>query len=123
MSENMNLLMRVKLLDAKQAALEAKMVAAEMRKVARSSTEAGIAGDRSARGLGKNFGRGPALAESTLAEKAAGGFPKTKLVRTGALKESLTTVEGGSHGIREVTGSELLFGHYCLVRHFCADWH
>jgi hypothetical protein len=39
------------------------------------------------------------------------------------LKESLTTVEGGSHGIREVTGSELLFGHYCLVRHFCADWH
>jgi hypothetical protein len=57
----MNLLMRVKLLDAKQAALEAKMVAAEMRNVARSSTEAGIAGDRSARGLGKNFGRGPAL--------------------------------------------------------------
>jgi hypothetical protein len=72
---------------------------------------------------GRTLGEDQRFAESTLAEKAAGGFPKTKLVRTGALKESLTTVEGGSHGIREVTGSELLFGHYCLVRHFCADWH
>jgi phage gpG-like protein len=56
------------------------------------------------------FGRGPALSQVTLDAKQAAGFPKNKLERTGALKESLTTLEGGPMGIREVTSSSLIFG-------------
>jgi phage gpG-like protein len=56
------------------------------------------------------YGRGKSLSAATLANKARYGFPSEKLVRTGALKESLTTAEGGEHGIREVGDTSLLFG-------------
>lgn len=56
------------------------------------------------------FGRGAPLSESTLEQKEAAGFPKTKLVRTGALRESVTTVEGGPHAIREIGNASMIFG-------------
>ena len=56
------------------------------------------------------FGRGKPLSPYTLADKAARGYPKTKLVRTGVLRESLTTPDGGEKGIRLITSSTLVFG-------------
>ena len=51
----------------------------------------------------------PPLADATLAEKAASGFPAQILVRTGALRASLTE-SGGSGTVREVRFGVLEFG-------------
>jgi phage gpG-like protein len=56
------------------------------------------------------FGRGKKLSPETLANKAAYGFPKTKLVRTGTLRDSLTKAAGGEGAVRVITDSGMMFG-------------
>lgn len=64
----------------------------------------------------KSWGRGVKLAESTLEQKAQDGT--APLVKTGRLKESLTSKTGAGEAIRIITPTEMVFG----TKVFYARW-
>lgn len=62
----------------------------------------------------RGYGEWPALAASTLAQKAAHGFPLDPLIRTGTLRDSLTNpMQAGTKGPQQfVWGTSVPYAKY-----------